>query len=260
MSQTSYPLDQGVAIKGQPADNNDPGNDIVTYNNPDDQIVFGRGVVKKAGDENGAKLPASGSDDFLGVALRNMQLTDEYYPVKSALPVFKRGRIYVEVEEAVTPDDDVYVRYAGKAQVQTLTFDADLVTDNDFDVDVDGVAMTQVPFNSTHDQTMSDIADQLVADFPQIASATTPGGGSRVITITAASTEADVAITDPVVTGGGSQAGAVVAETVASVSEDDKGLFRNDADSSTCFQVTNARFMTAGSGAGSLVVLDLNLV
>ena len=37
-----------------------------------------------------------------------------------------------------------------------------------------------------------------------------------------------------------------------------KGQFRNDADTSNCFQITNAKWLTATTGAG-LAVLSLNL-
>lgn len=256
MSQTVVNTYSDVAIKGQPADARDKNNDILTYNNPDEQIVYGRGVVKVPSDDDGVKLPDAVDNDFLGIAVRNMNSEFEYYEAKSAVPVGRRGRYYVEVEEAVTPGDDVYCRYAGKAQVQTITFDADLILNNNVDMDVDGVAMTTVPWNASHDQTMQDICTQLTTDFSQIATATCPGGGSRVITVTAASNGVDIAITNVLVSGGASQANATVAETVDAVSDDDRGKFRTDVDSTTARQVTEARWMSAAD-AGGLAILDL---
>jgi len=54
--------------------------------------------------------------------------------------------------------------------VTELTFDADLVTSNTIDMDVNTTGLTQVPFNSSNNQTLTDIATQLTTDFPLIIS------------------------------------------------------------------------------------------
>ncbi len=50
--------------------------------------------------------------------------------------------------------------YSGSAQV-LLVFNGSLITGNDFDLDIDGVAITQVPFNVSNNQTLEDIVAEL---------------------------------------------------------------------------------------------------
>ena len=90
-----------------------------------------------------------------------------------------------------------------------LTFDADLVTSNTIDMDVNTVAMTQVPFNLNNDTTLADIATQLVTDFPLIiASASvveTWTSNDRTIRLQAVVGQT-ISITNIVVAAGASQA------------------------------------------------------
>lgn len=46
--------------------------------------------------------------------------------------------------------------YSGSAQV-LLVFNGQLIASNTFDLDIDGVAITQVPFNTSNNQTLEDI-------------------------------------------------------------------------------------------------------
>jgi len=57
---------------------------------------------------------------------------------------------------------------------QLLTFDAVLVTSNVFDMDINGVATTQVPFNTDSNTTLDDIATE-IATFAEIESAVRVG-------------------------------------------------------------------------------------
>lgn len=50
--------------------------------------------------------------------------------------------------------------YSGSAQV-LLVFNGQLITGNTFDLDIDGVAITQVPFNTSNNKTLEDIVAQL---------------------------------------------------------------------------------------------------
>jgi len=50
--------------------------------------------------------------------------------------------------------------YSGSAQV-LLVFNGSLITGNAFDLDIDGVAITQVPFNTSNNQTLEDIVAEL---------------------------------------------------------------------------------------------------
>jgi len=129
MVQTSYDGFMDLATKGQPADGNDPRNDIVTYNNPADEITFGYGVAKVSADENGCELPDGGGFDFLGIAVKGMNKLDEKYEVKEAVPFAKKGRFWVVCEAAVTPDDPVYCVHTGnKGQFRADATNADQVT------------------------------------------------------------------------------------------------------------------------------------
>lgn len=230
-----------------------------SYINPTDEIPFGRGVVKELGVENGIKLPSADTDRFEGIAIAARgENIETKFVVEKDVPVLKIGTIIVDVEQDVTPDDDVYMRYDGKSQVQTIEFDADLITSNLIDLKIDGVSMTQVPFNTSHLQTMNDIAAQILADFSQIASVTVGGTGNRTLTITHAVHGTEFVIADVVVTGGASQAVATVTETVEPVSDDDRGKFRKDADSSTAVKLDNVKF-TQDTSEG-LVEVDINIV
>ena len=255
MSQTVVNDGQSMGVAGQLSDVGH--RDIISLRNSLQIVPFGRAIDKVVGSENAGQLPISGGV-LEGVALRDLPISGavnaEQYPVDSPMNVAKKGRVVVDVEEVVSGDDAVYVRFDGKSQVQTITLDIDLEASNVIDMDVDGVAMTQVPWNASHNQTMTDICTQLTTDFPQIATAT---AALKVITITAAVHGTDVAITDFLVTLGSNQAVGTIAETVASVLDTERGKFRNDADSGTCRLLTNARFMDASDNG--LVRLDLTV-
>jgi len=252
--QTSYNFEMAVGTKGQRADNGHY--DILSKNNPVDRLYFGRGVAKVAGDEDGVQLPDAADNRFEGCVLRDMGEPNEYFEPLSSVPVVQRGRIFVEVEEAVTPDDDVYATFDGRAQVQTLTFDADFVEDNEIDMNINGTAITAVAFDTDHDTTLAALAVEIaLSDAVESAEVTS----AREITITSASHSTDIAITGLAVTGGLSQPGGAVAETISSILNTERGKFRTDADSPVrAFQVTNAKWFK-GAAAGGLAILDLNL-
>ncbi len=90
-----------------------------------------------------------------------------------------------------------------------VIFDADFVTGNSIDVTVDGEAVTTVPWNSTHDDTMTDLKNQIETD---ITGATVTlvgtGGNNRDFYITIED-DGDRVVT-AVVTGGASQAVATI--------------------------------------------------
>src|SRR5690606_9633148 len=50
-----------------------------------------------------------------------------------------------------------------KLNVAVLSFNADFVTSNDIDLDVNGEAITTVPFNSDHATTLADLAAEIDA-------------------------------------------------------------------------------------------------
>lgn len=137
MAQTSYSLTMDIAVSGMLADMAGGPKKTETYNNPDDEIPFGRAVAKISGDENGIKLPDGGGVVIVGIAVRDNQVeegdasVENAYDNDSAVCVLRRGRIYVEVDQTVTPDSSVYVRHtANGGDDQKGIFRADADTAN----------------------------------------------------------------------------------------------------------------------------------
>ncbi len=134
MSQTAYNMMGPESISGMLDDASGSPKNIVTRNNPLVEIPFGRAVAKIAGDDDGIKLPDGGAVTLEGVCLESRALPegsatlDSAWPVKSAVPILRRGRVRVYVEEAVTPADDVYVRHTANGQLTQL---GAFRTDND---------------------------------------------------------------------------------------------------------------------------------
>jgi hypothetical protein len=122
MSQTSYPQYQDPAIAGQKAD---IGNDDVVSANADDAALDGHFLTLGAG-EGKCKQPAAAADitnvqKALGVAVRSLAREMEIgntdpaqYKAGAMVPVMKKGRLWVVVEDAITVGTStVNVRYAG---------------------------------------------------------------------------------------------------------------------------------------------------
>lgn len=273
MAQLDYPIEQSIGLPGQLADSG--LHDIRTYNNPDHFIKFGRAVAKVAGDEDGIELPDALGADIVGVALRDAtkegfsipaglspaveeeasEVLESYFP-RSAVSVLREGRVYVTVEQDVTPDDPVFVRYSGRAQRQVVALDADLVIGNKFRIDVDGFVIT-VLFAVDHLTTMNAIAAAIQAQ-PGVGTAVVGGPFNREITVTAAVNGVDVLLENASVAGGAMQPNVTVTETVTGVNNADRGLFRKDGDGATAMQLTDARYLRAAS-AGHVTTLQLNL-
>lgn len=266
MSQTVV-TDQGLPEDGMKADLVD---DYVVSKVAEGALPFGRYVNIGTDADKQAKLPEASGDvttvgKNVGVVLHSHAMESSLtesprYPDKSLVSVVRKGTVYVKPEQAVSPSDSVFVRFKGKKQVQTLVFDADIVTGNTINGSVDGVAITPVPFNTSHLTTMNDLADAIEAASADVLSATVGGSGNRTITvISVAEKEAD--LEDFEVTGGASQAGNVITETHQMMSANDVGKFRKDADNdesagATAAALPNAGFLTSNS-AGLPVVLEI---
>ncbi len=256
MSQLSYSLNVSEGKAGLIAYAGNQDKTIVSLNNPVDAIEFGRAVAKVTGEDGQCKLPDGSGVVIDGISVLSTNTEGTNYPAKSSVGVMRKGQIYVQVEEDVTSDDPVYVRYDGKAQVQTIVFDADIITGNTVMIDVDGVTLTQA-FDTNHLTSITALADQIAAE-PGVSTATVGGSGNRTITVTAAVRGTDVVLENEEVTGGVSQATITITETVAGIANADRGLFRNDADSSTALQITRARY-TQGAAAGGFAIVDINI-
>ena len=90
-----------------------------------------------------------------------------------------------------------------KPLTQTLVFDAALITANDFDLDINGVAITQVPFNTNNNDTVDDIATEIAAN-ADISSAVRVG--TDTVEITPVDGTNGVDLDNYVITAGASQA------------------------------------------------------
>lgn len=121
-------MEKGLA--GQLAD---VGNaDIVTRANAyGDTIPFGVFVTK--GTNEGEAVPPEATGEVtglvgLGVVVRShTQPQDEGYADGDPMPVLKRGRVWVPVEDAVTAESAAFVRFvaAGAEQLGAFRSDAD---------------------------------------------------------------------------------------------------------------------------------------
>jgi len=248
--QTSYNTEMDAAIAGAVAESFSP-KDLVTRFS-DDRVAFGLGLIPGT-DADEAKLPDVVTEitEKFGVAVFDATQAELFYAPNASLCMMFSGRIWVEVEENIAITDAVYVRWSGRAQAQTITFDADLVNLNVINMTIDGVAMATVTFAGTHDATMALLCVAIAAN-AGINTATCPGAGSRVITVTGAVNGVDNAIAGILVTLGVSQAGSVVAETVDGVLDSAIGKFRTDADAGTAALVNTAvaKWMSTGVANG----------
>jgi len=254
-----------IALPGLLADNADK--DIVSLA-AEDEVPFGRFLAAGTDLDKQAKVPALATDitnllKSRGIAIHkydyveNPNLSEPGNADKDVISALRKGRIYVPVEQAVTPDDPVYARFAPLGQIVILSFDADFVTDNDIDLKINEVAITTVPFNGTHAQTIADLATQIQANADVVSAVA--AAGPRTVTIIAANPAVPILISDIAVTGGASQATGSFAESEAAKPATDKGKFRIDDDNgSAALVAANMKFLTSAA-AGKNAVLEINL-
>lgn len=263
MSQTSYSAQYAVGRAGMKAD--DGVVDVLSRVNVGIRVFFGRAVVRATDPDTEIKLPTTSGEvaKLVGVSLLDLALEsndgdglDPNYPAGSDVACLAKGRVWVKVEDAVTPDSSVYVRYAGKKQTQTIVLDADLVTGNTIAGTLGATAIS-VAFDTDHATTMANL-ETAVEAVAGIESATVGGASNRTLTIVTEQDYADVDLGgDFAVTDGGSQAGVTEAETVAAVHTRERGAFRTDADSSSAAANTKMKFLTSAS-AGGLAMLQID--
>lgn len=221
-------------------------------------IKFGRGVIQGTADDE-VLLPSSSSDSVIGVTIATANFVADAdgivtMPNKASGSILKDGHIYVSPLDAVVPAEALFCVYKTPEQVSTITFDADLVTSNTIDMDVNAVALTQETFASDHATTMANIAAQLVTDFPLLID--TAVVDARTIEIIAIDGE-EIAITDIVVAAGASQAGGTWAINRAYDATILPGVFRGDngavtgiANSAYAVAVTGGTFEETAAAGG----------
>lgn len=139
MSQLSYATYQSNAFAGMLADNGD--NNHLSFINAEVSAAmpFGIAVAKGAGDQD-AILMVNGSSVIIGMLSHTHQFdpgqvptspTTAGIPIDYTCSVMTRGRIFVQVEEAVTPASAVFVRHtagAGGTQKGAIRASADTAT------------------------------------------------------------------------------------------------------------------------------------
>lgn len=120
MSQTSYQVNQDVAFAGLVAESQSPV-DILSRQNPAVAVPYGVGVVQGTLDADVIVPTATAmitDGRFIGVAVSEQTVvssasgTAANYPLNSSVPVLRKGRVWVTVEEAVTPVSPVFCRFA----------------------------------------------------------------------------------------------------------------------------------------------------
>jgi hypothetical protein len=139
MSQTSYSTYQGLPFAGVLADNGEKS--VLSYINAEASanMPFGIGMAKGTGDQD-AILMVNASSVIVGVALHTHAVepgtlaatpVGAGVPPKTPVASLTRGRVYVTVEEAVTPASPVFVRHtagAGGTQKGAFRASADTAT------------------------------------------------------------------------------------------------------------------------------------
>lgn len=121
---------------------------------------------------------------------------------KAAVPV-GRG-----VAKVIGKDDQIRLPAANQT---TLVFDADFVTDNDIDLDINGTSITTVEFDTDHDTTVAALAAEIAGN-ADVASATVSAADtdSRTIIINGVDNTV-INLTNIAVTNGVSQASGTAA-------------------------------------------------
>lgn len=257
MSQLEYSTSPSNGERGDLGDSSAGDRDILSFNNLS-PIAYGIMSQLVGGDE----VETYQGGKFAGVVVASKSnTTDGSWPAKNAVPIIRRGSIWVPVEQIVSPDDPVYVRYLTEPEVFTVTLNVDFVAGNTVSGQVNGEAIVAVPFNIDHPTTMTAFAAAIQA-LTNVASAivTAP----KVITVVGAKQGEKLTgvATSFVVVGGVAQPVVVVASVTGPTGGAEVGVFRKDADNvgngATAVLLASAKFLKSASAGGN-ALLDLNL-
>jgi len=111
----------------------------------------------------------------------------------------------------------LHVEFEVDALKATITFDADIVSSNEVDGRINGVAIDTVTFDTNHDTTMDALVAAIEA-LPSVESAElTDGTNNRQVTVYAADQDNSFVLSDWAVTSGGTQAGVTLAHDTKEV-------------------------------------------
>lgn len=136
-------------------------------------------------------------------AFRGMKADSRFDHVEGGLIAAEAIQLGLGVVKNIGEDNQCRLPAANQGK---LVFDADIVTGNNIDLDINGDAITTVPFNSTHLITMGDLATEIASHADVGSCALDPADTSNRTLIVTANDGEDINLTSIAVTGGGSQA------------------------------------------------------
>jgi hypothetical protein len=144
-------------------------------------------------------MPITKYQNYLDVGQKGQVATleDSNIKTRNAEQAIEFGRAVVK---GITGGVDVKNIFKSKA---SLTFDADFVTVNTIDLNVNGVAISQVTFATSHAATFAAV----IAAIDALTGISAVAGTGREILITVDNAASNITISDVVVAGGASQAG-----------------------------------------------------
>jgi len=148
-------------------------------------------------------MPINKYQNYLDVGQKGQVATleDSNIKTRNAEQAIEFGRAVVK---GITGGVDVKNIFKSKA---SLTFDANFVTGNTIDLKVNGVAISQITFASSHATTFA----ALIAAVDALTGISAVAGTGREILITVDNAVSNITISDVVVVGGSSQAGSTIA-------------------------------------------------
>jgi len=144
-------------------------------------------------------MPITKYQNYLDVGQKGQVATleDSNIKTRNAEQAIEFGRAVVK---GITGGVDVKNIFKSKA---SLTFDADFVTGNTIDLNVNDVAISQVTFATSHAATFAAV----IAAIDALTGISAVAGTGREILITVDNAASNITISDVVVAGGASQAG-----------------------------------------------------
>jgi hypothetical protein len=144
-------------------------------------------------------MPITKYQNYLDVGQKGQVATleDSNIKTRNAEQAIEFGRAVVK---GITGGVDVKNIFKSKA---SLTFDANFVTGNTIDLNVNGVAISQVTFATSHAATFAAV----IAAIDALTGISAVAGTGREILITVDNAASNITISDVVVAGGASQAG-----------------------------------------------------
>jgi hypothetical protein len=144
-------------------------------------------------------MPITKYQNYLDVGQKGQVATleDSNIKTRNAEQAIEFGRAVVK---GISGGVDVKNIFKSKA---SLTFDADFVTGNTIDLNVNGVAISQVTFATSHAATFAAV----IAAIDALTGISAVAGTGREILITVDNAASNITISDVVVAGGASQAG-----------------------------------------------------